>query len=167
MTAVRTVSSTGREESMTSKALTRTLIIALRVVMVIGIVAIVTLPWSAPLLLTYFQDAHAGDTTYRVFITAFYMIVGTLVVWGLGEAQAMLLTIDSGPFVQRNVAALIRCGWLASAAAILFAVHVVVYPDAISVLAAVAAFLIGLSCFTLSRLIASAVSIKTENDLTI
>jgi hypothetical protein len=116
-----------------------------------------------------FADERAGSGTYVVFITVFYMLVGVLVIWGLGEAQAMVASIvtTDGAFTKRNSRALTRAGWLSMVTAALFALRTILYPDATSVLVVVAAVLIGLACFTLSQVVAQAAAIKAENDLTI
>ncbi|MCI1983331.1 MAG: DUF2975 domain-containing protein [Bifidobacteriaceae bacterium] len=150
---------------MSTKSLTRTLVIVIRVVMAVGGVLVVTLPWTAGALMRIFADERAGSGTYVVFITVFYMLVGVLVIWGLGEAQAMVAT--DGAFTKRNSRALTRAGWLSMVTAALFTLRTILYPDATSVLVVVAAVLIGLACFTLSQVVAQAAAIKAENDLTI
>lgn len=153
---------------MNSRFSTKVLLIVIRAVMVIGAFVVVSLPWTADWLIDVFRDGQSSDGTYRVFIVAFYMVIGVLVIWGLGEAQAMLATIEKGTaFSQRNVQSLKRAGFLSLATAALFIVRTVLYPEATSVLVAIAAVLVGLSCFNLSRLIATAASLKDENDLTI
>lgn len=149
--------------SMRSKIL----LAAIRTVMVLGTAVVVTLPWTADLLIGLFADSHAQNGTYRIFIVAFYMVVGALVIWGLGEGQAMVASMESDPFTLRNAHALTRTGVLAFVIAALFVIRVIAYPDATSVLVAVAAVLVGLACLTLSQLVASAARIKAENDLTI
>jgi hypothetical protein len=82
---------------MRTKFLTRTLLVAIRVVMAVGAILVVSLPWTAGWLMEIFADGHSDDHAYTVFITAFYMIVGVLVIWGLGEAQSMVSSIVSQP----------------------------------------------------------------------
>lgn len=143
------------------------LLIAIRTVMVAGAALVVSLPWTSAWLLGFFHDPFADDATYRIVIVVFFMVVGVLVLWGLGEAQAMVASISSGPFTARNARALTRAGILSLAVAALFVIRVILYPDATSILVAVAAVLVGLACFTLAQLIARAAEIKAENDLTI
>ena len=98
-------------------------------------------------------------------------VIATLCLLG-GEYIAftlfcMMRTLESDPFVQKNVDALKRMGFAALAVALLGISTLLLHPVPLAVIAAVPVAMCGLFSLVLSRVFAQAVAYKQENDLTV
>ncbi len=98
-------------------------------------------------------------------------VIATLCLLG-GESIAftlfcMMRTLDSDPFVQKNVDALRRMGFTALVISLLGISTLLLHPVPLAVLAAVPVAMCGLFSLVLSRVFAQAVAYKQENDLTV
>lgn len=98
-------------------------------------------------------------------------IIATLCILG-GEFIAvtlfcMMRTLESDPFVQKNVTALKRMGFIALAIALLGLSTLLLHPVPLAVIAALPVAMCGLFSLVLSRVFAQAVAYKLENDLTV
>ncbi len=98
-------------------------------------------------------------------------IIATLCILG-GETIAftlfcMMRTLESDPFVQKNVNALKRMGFVALAIALLGLSTLLLHPVPLAVIAAIPVAMCGLFSLVLSRVFAQAVAYKQENDLTV
>jgi hypothetical protein len=98
-------------------------------------------------------------------------IIATLCLFG-GEAIAAILfrmmgTLEKDPFVQKNVVALRRMGFIALIIALLGISTMLLHPVPLAVIAALPVAMCGLFSLVLSRVFAEAVAYKQENDLTV
>ncbi|NLI53973.1 MAG: DUF2975 domain-containing protein [Clostridiales bacterium] len=98
-------------------------------------------------------------------------VIATLCILG-GEYIAftllcMMRTLDSDPFVEKNVKALRRMGAVALIIALLGAGTLLLHPVPLAVIAAAPVAMCGLFSLVLSRVFAQAVAYKQENDLTV
>lgn len=98
-------------------------------------------------------------------------IIATLCIAG-GEYIAftlfcMMRTLESDPFVQKNVDALRRMGIAALVVALLGLCTLFLHPVPLAVIAALPVAMCGLFSLVLSRVFAQAVAYKLENDLTV
>jgi len=98
-------------------------------------------------------------------------IIATLCILG-GEFIAvtlfcMMRTLESDPFVQKNVNALRRMGLTALVIALLGLSTLLLHPVPLAVIAALPVAMCGLFSLVLSRVFAQAVAYKLENDLTV
>ena len=98
-------------------------------------------------------------------------IIATLCLLG-GEYIALTLfgmmnTLNSDPFVERNVRALRRMGIVALVIALLGLGTLLLHPVPLAVIAALPVAMCGLFSVVLSRVFAEAVAYKQENDLTV
>ena len=98
-------------------------------------------------------------------------IIATLCLLG-GESIALTLfgmmnTLNSDPFVERNVRALRRMGIVALVIALLGLGTLLLHPVPLAVIAALPVAMCGLFSLVLSRVFAEAVAYKQENDLTV
>ena len=106
-----------------------------------------------------------------VFYAALSGVVATLCLLG-GEYIALTLfgmmnTLNSDPFVERNVRALRRMGIVALVIALLGLGTLLLHPVPLAVIAALPVAMCGLFSVVLSRVFAEAVAYKQENDLTV
>lgn len=79
----------------------------------------------------------------------------------------MMNTLNSDPFVERNVRALRRMGIVALVIALLGLGTLLLHPVPLAVIAALPVAMCGLFSLVLSRVFAEAVAYKQENDLTV
>jgi len=79
----------------------------------------------------------------------------------------MMNTLNSDPFVERNVRALRRMGIVALVIAVLGLGTLLLHPVPLAVIAALPVAMCGLFSLVLSRVFAEAVAYKQENDLTV
>ena len=98
-------------------------------------------------------------------------IIASLCLLG-GEYIALTLfgmmnTLNSDPFVERNVRALRRMGIVALVIALLGLGTLLLHPVPLAVIAALPVAMCGLFSVVLSRVFAEAVAYKQENDLTV
>ena len=98
-------------------------------------------------------------------------VIASLCILG-GESIAFTLfcmmgTLESDPFVQKNVNALRRMGILALVIALLGLSTLFLHPVPLAVIAALPVAMCGLFSLVLSRVFAQAVAYKLENDLTV
>jgi len=130
-------------------------------------VLIVTLPIFLGSYMKFFADIYSENETYRLFIMLFLWFVGVFGFWIIVELLGMLRTIDKDPFVERNVVALSRMGFVAIGMAVTFAVKCIFFVTPLTVLVSVVMILCSLFSFTMSGLFKQAVAYKEENELTI
>ena len=98
-------------------------------------------------------------------------VIASLCILG-GESIAVTLvcmmgTLESDPFVQKNVDALRRMGIAALVIALLGLSTLFLHPVPLAVIAALPVAMCGLFSLVLSRVFAQAVAFKQENDLTV
>ena len=79
----------------------------------------------------------------------------------------MMNTLNSDPFVERNVRALRRMGIVALVIALMGLGTLLLHPVPLAVIAALPVAMCGLFSVVLSRVFAEAVAYKQENDLTV
>lgn len=139
----------------------------LYIIFIAGTMAVLTLPWMLEQYTGAFYDAYYLEPGYKIFITAFMMIVGSLGLWIVGELIVMLRTISSGPFIERNYKALKRMGVASMLTAFLFFAKCLQYVTILTLVCGVLLLVCGLVAFTLCDLFRQAVRYKEENDLTI
>lgn len=119
-----------------------------------------------PLVTDFF--AREGKPEYYAMLSG---VISTLCILG-GEYIAftlfcMMNTLERDPFVQENVTALKRMGFIALLIALAGLSTLLLHPVPLAVIAALPVAMCGLFSIVLSRVFAQAVAYKQENDLTV
>ena len=119
-----------------------------------------------PLVTDFF--AREGKPAYYAMLSG---VISTLCILG-GEYIAftlfcMMNTLERDPFVQENVTALKRMGFIALLIALAGLSTLLLHPVPLAVIAALPVAMCGLFSIVLSRVFAQAVAYKQENDLTV
>ena len=119
-----------------------------------------------PLVTDFF--AREGKPAYYAMLSG---VISTLCILG-GEYIAftlfcMMNTLERDPFVQENVNALKRMGFVALLIALAGLSTLLLHPVPLAVIAALPVAMCGLFSIVLSRVFAQAVAYKQENDLTV
>ena len=106
----------------------------------------------------------AGST---VLFYAMLLVCGGIALWILIELAAVLKTVDSDPFVERNAAAFMRMGIAAEVAGLVVFVKCFFMLTVMTAVCALVMILSGLFALTLGMVFKRAVEYKRENELTI
>ena len=114
-----------------------------------------------------FMENEYGATGSTVLFYAMLLVCGAIALWILTELTAVLKTVDSDPFVERNAAAFMRMGIAAEAAGIVFFVKCFFMFTVMTAVCALVMILSGLFALTLGIVFRKAVEYKRENELTI
>ncbi len=114
-----------------------------------------------------FMENEYGAAGSTVLFYAMLLVCGAIALWILTELAAVLKTVDSDPFVERNAAAFMRMGIAAEAAGIVFLVKCFFMFTVMTVVCALVMILSGLFALTLGIVFKKAVEYKRENELTI
>ena len=125
------------------------------------------LPFFLDPLLVIFADAYIVVASYREFILVFLLLVGAAGLYILFELIRLFRTLNTDPFVMRNVKALKRMGASAFVVTALFIIKLFVYFTPMTLVCALIILLLGLFAFVLAGLFEKAVEFKLENELTI
>ena len=102
-----------------------------------------------------------------VLFYAMLLVCGGIALWILIELAAVLKTVESDPFVERNAAAFMRMGIAAEAAGLVFFVKCFFMFTVMTAVCALVMILSGLFALTLGMVFKRAVEYKRENELTI
>lgn len=129
-----------------------------------GIIATVTLPFSAKWVINYLPDLEARYTEYVIL----YFVLGVLAIAVLGELRKMFRTVlADNCFVYDNVVSLQRMGTYSFMIALISLVRTLLCMT-IAMLVVILVFVIaGLFSKVLAFVFERAVNYKEENDLTI
>ena len=119
----------------------------------------------AALMAALFISADAAGST--VLFYAMLLVCGGIALWILIELAAVLKTVESDPFVERNAAAFMRMGIAAEAAGLVFFVKCFFMFTIMTAVCALVMILSGLFALTLGMVFRRAVEYKRENELTI
>lgn len=114
----------------------------------------------------FFAEGY-GMEADGFMLYAFLLTAGAIALWILFELIAVLSTVESDPFLERNARAFVRMGVAAEIAAALFVGKCVFSFTAMTAVCALVMALSGLFALTLAAVFARAVAFKQENDLTI
>lgn len=114
-----------------------------------------------------FMENEYGAAGSTVLFYAMLLVCGAIALWILTELAAVLKTVDSDPFVERNAAAFMRMGIAAEAAGIVFLVKCFFMFTVMTAVCALVMILSGLFALTLGMVFRRAVEYKRENELTI
>lgn len=114
-----------------------------------------------------FMENEYGAAGSTVLFYAMLFVCGAIALWILTELAAVLKTVDSDPFVERNAAAFMRMGIAAEAAGIVFLVKCFFMFTVMTAVCALVMILSGLFALTLGMVFKRAVEYKRENELTI
>lgn len=150
-----------------NRFLNRFVQICIAIGMLAGIALIVVIyKLDMPIVIDFFQREGKPEI-YAVLAGA----IASLCIAG-GEYIAFTLfcmmgTLESDPFVQKNVLALRRMGVTALIIALLGLCTLFLHPVPLAVIAALPVAMCGLFSLVLSRVFAQAVAYKQENDLTV
>jgi len=151
------------KESAASKILR----IILYIIFIVGIIITVTMPFMIKTYIEILRDNYEIHTGYKIFITIFLMVVGTLGIFIIFELIIMLRTITKNPFIKRNVKSLNIIGITAFIIAALFFTKCLLYITIMTLIGGVCLVILGLFALVLADLFKKAVEYKEENDLTI
>lgn len=114
-----------------------------------------------------FMENEYGAAGSTVLFYAMLLVCGAIALWILTELAAVLKTVDSDPFVERNAAAFMRMGIAAEAAGLVFLVKCFFMFTIMTAVCALVMILSGLFALTLGMVFKRAVEYKRENELTI
>jgi len=151
------------KESAASKILR----IILYIIFAAGVIITVTLPFMIGTYMRVLYDAYEIREGYKIFITVFLMVVGTLGLFIIFELIIMMRTMLKNPFVKRNVKSLNIIGITAFITAALFFMKCFLYVTFLTLAFGICLIILGLFALTLANLFNKAVEYKEENDLTI
>ena len=113
-----------------------------------------------------FMENEYGAAGSTVLFYAMLLVCGGIALWILIELAAVLKTVESDPFVERNAAAFMRMGIAAEAAGLVFFVKCF-FMFTMTDVCALVMILSGLFALTLGMVFRRAVEYKRENELTI
>ena len=111
-----------------------------------------------------FMENEYGAAGSTVLFYAMLLVCGGIALWIL---IAVLKTVESDPFVERNAAAFVRMGIAAEAAGLVFFVKCFFMFTIMTAVCALVMILSGLFALTLGMVFRRAVEYKRENELTI
>lgn len=114
-----------------------------------------------------FMENEYGAAGSTVLFYAMLLVCGGIALWILIELAAVLKTVESDPFVERNAAAFVRMGIAAEAAGLVFFVKCFFMFTIMTAVCALVMILSGLFALTLGMVFKRAVEYKRENELTI
>ena len=114
-----------------------------------------------------FMENEYGAAGSTVLFYAMLLVCGGIALWILIELAAVLKTVESDPFVERNAAAFMRMGIAAEAAGLVFFVKCFFMFTIMTAVCALVMILSGLFALTLGMVFRRAVEYKRENELTI
>ena len=114
-----------------------------------------------------FMENEYGAAGRTVLFYAMLLVCGGIALWILIELAAVLKTVESDPFVERNAAAFMRMGIAAEAAGLVFFVKCFFMFTIMTAVCALVMILSGLFALTLGMVFRRAVEYKRENELTI
>ena len=114
-----------------------------------------------------FMEIEYGAAGSTVLFYALLLVCGGIALWILIELAAVLKTVDSDPFVERNAAAFMRMGIAAEVAGLVFFVKCFFMFTIMTAVCALVMILSGLFALTLGMVFKRAVEYKRENELTI
>ena len=114
-----------------------------------------------------FMENEYGAAGSTVLFYAMLLVCGGIALWILIELAAVLKTMDSDPFVERNAAAFMRMGIAAEVAGLVFFVKCFFMFTVMTAVCALVMILSGLFALTLGMVFKRAVEYKRENELTI
>lgn len=139
----------------------------LYILFAIGVLVTVSMPFMITTYMKILYDAYELHEGYKIFITVFLMVVGTLGLFIILELIIMLRTVAENPFIKRNVKSLYIIGITAFITAAVFFVKCFFFITTMTLIGGAALFILGLFALTLADLFKKAVEYKEENDLTI
>ena len=114
-----------------------------------------------------FMENEYGAAGSTVLFYAMLLVCGGIALWILIELAAVLKTVDSDPFVERNAAAFMRMGIAAEVAGLVFFVKCFFMFTVMTAVCALVMILSGLFALTLGMVFKRPVEYKRENELTI
>ena len=114
-----------------------------------------------------FMENEYGAAGSTVLFYAMLLVCGAIALWILIELAAVLKTVESDPFVERNAAAFMRMGIAAEAAGLVFFIKCFFMFTVMTAVCALVMILSGLFALTLGMVFRRAVEYKRENELTI
>ena len=114
-----------------------------------------------------FMENEYGAAGSTVLFYAMLLVCCAIALWILIELAAVLKTVESDPFVERNAAAFMRMGIAAEAAGLVFFVKCFFMFTVMTAVCALVMILSGLFALTLGMVFKRAVEYKRENELTI
>ena len=115
---------------------------------------------------TFMENEYGAAGSTELFY-AMLLVCGGIALWILIELAAVLKTVDSDPFVERNAAAFMRMGIAAEVAGLVFFVKCFFMFTVMTAVCALVMILSGLFALTLGMVFKRAVEYKRENELTI
>ena len=154
-----------RDGIMTLKTLSKITRALLYVLMVLVAALMAALFISADV--RTFMENEYGAAGSTLLFYAMLLVCGGIALWILIELAAVLKTVDSDPFVERNAAAFVRMGIAAEAAGLVFFVKCFFMFTVMTAVCALVMILSGLFALTLGMVFRRAVEYKRENELTI
>ncbi len=152
---------------MKKTGLFRYMKIALDILLILGLVIIVAMPFIFYLLPDTLLDKYFMSES-STFSMIFIEVCGILMWIVLNEIRKIFKTLDEGePFVVHNVLHLKRSAWLFMVLTALFVAKTIVNISLLSPVMMIALFVAGLFCRVLAEVFEKAIKVKKENDLTI
>jgi len=147
------------------KALIKLTRILLEIMFYIGIIVLLTLPYSLKLAGKYYSAEI--NRFYIPMLIIFFLAgaFGILIIWQL--KKMMKTVIGQNCFVSANVISLKRMGTCSFSIAAAFLIKIIFIPTPATFVIILTFFIAGLFCFVLANVFREAVRYKEENELTI
>ena len=152
---------------MKAHKLSRLVASLLYIFLVASILIEISLPMLIDTYMIWMKDFFSQAAYYRGFVLAFGMVQVGGSIWILSELLMIFRTIGQDPFVDRNIHAFKRMGWVALGMALLFFIKCIFFLTPMTVMCGFVLLVCGLFSLVLGDVFNQAVYYKQENDLTI
>lgn len=139
----------------------------LYITLLVIIALTVCLPWVFNYYLKWSFDGINGLANNRIFLMAFLYMLGISGVWLIFELLSIMRTVQSDPFVTRNVKSLRRISIIGMFTAILFFIKCIIFFTPFTLICGIVLFFCSLFALVLLQVIRQAIIYKQEIDLTI
>lgn len=139
--------------------------VVLDVMLVLGIIGLLTLPFTLRIAGKYYSQAIMDHYVGMVFIFGVSALLGILIIY---ELRCMMKTVVADDcFVHRNVQSLERMGGISICISIMFIIKMFILPTPATFIIIIVFFIASLFCGVVAQVFAKAIQYKEENDLTI
>ncbi len=128
-----------------------------------GIIVTISVPLWASVFYRYVNLEHR----HYNFMTFMLILSGACAVYILYNLKLIFNTLNSDPFIEKNIKCLFNMGKVCFVIFVIYVVKLIFLPTLASVIIIVVFGMAGLFCLTIKDLFATAVQFKQDNDMTI
>ncbi len=129
----------------------------------IGIAVTISVPLWGSVFYKYVNLEHR----YYSYMTFMLLVSGACAVYILYNLKAIFKTLNSDPFVAKNIKGLLNMGKVCFVIFAIYVVKLIFLPTLATVIIIVVFGMAGLFCLTIKDLFQAAVQFKQDNDMTI